>query len=148
MAATFANEFVLFNATDLQGLIAALNEWGSNQEHLVSENRGAVMVQGAELEQLRDAFIVLENAQTRVQQLGSQAVAELDVLMGAFRQEIVLSRSEQTAAGEAFKEELRVLTGQLRSSKSRPGISSSATRTPRPSRPSFARSWPNSRHGS
>ena len=33
--------------------------------------------------------------------------------MGASRQELVLSRSEQTAAGEAFKEELRVLTGQL-----------------------------------
>ena len=113
MAAAFANEFALFNATDLNSFIAALNEWGSNQEHLVSESRGALMVYGAELEQLRNNFILMESAQTRIQQIGSQAVAELDVLMSAFRQELVLSRSEQTAAGEAFKEELRVLTGQL-----------------------------------
>ena len=113
MAAAFANEFALFNATDLHGFIAALNGWGSNQEHLVSENRGAIMVYGAELEQLRNNFILMESAQTRIQQIGSQAVAELDVLMSAFRQELVLSRSEQTAAGEAFKEELRVFTGQL-----------------------------------
>ena len=71
------------------------------------------MVLAAEVEQLSNRVIQMESAQTRIQQIGSQAVAELDVLMGAFRQELVLSRSEQTAAGEAFKEELRVRTGQL-----------------------------------
>ena len=54
MAAAFTNKFALFNATDLYGVIAAVNEWGSNQEHLVSETRGAIMVYGAELEQLRN----------------------------------------------------------------------------------------------
>ena len=33
--------------------------------------------------------------------------------MGAFRQELVLGRAEQAAAAEAFKDELRVLTGKL-----------------------------------
>ena len=40
-------------------------------------------------------------------------MAELDVLMQAFRQELVLSKSEHTTAGEALKEELRVFTGHL-----------------------------------
>ena len=134
MAAAFANEFALFNATDFQCLIASLNEWASNQEHQMSENRGQLMVVGGELEQLRNNFALMESAIQRFQQVGSQAVAELDMHMGAFRQEfvfnraeqaaaaeavgafrqeLVLGRAEQAAAAEAFKEELRVLTGQL-----------------------------------
>ena len=53
--------------------------------HNYAELRNAVLMQGAELEKRRNGLILMESAQTRVQQFGSRAVAELDVLMQAFR---------------------------------------------------------------
>ena len=115
----------IFNATgDTASLAAQLNEWGAHVEteifafndmstHNYAELRGAVMLQAGELQLLRDGLIQMEGAHARVQQFGSQAVAELDVLMQAFRAELVLSKSERVADTEAFKEELRQFTGHL-----------------------------------
>ena len=137
-------------------------EWGAHVEMELSnfndrssgnhaELRNAVLMRSAELEKLRDGIVLMESARTRVHQFGSQAVAELDVLMGAFRQELVFNRSEHTAAGEALKEELRVLTGQLQAKFLEVEAGQHQLRhpkKPRPSRQSFAIPWLESRRGS
>ena len=105
--------FAIFNADDVFGLATQFNDWGSNIENALADLRSAILIQSAELQTLRDGFIVMKGTQARVQQFGSQAVAELDVLMQAFRSELVLSKSEQVATGQALKEELRLLTGHL-----------------------------------
>ena len=111
--AAFQHAFPIFNADDVPGLASQLNDWGGNLETAVSDLRTAILLQSGELQTLRDGLIVMEGAHARVQQFGSHAVAELEVLMHAFRSALVLSKSEQVASGEALKEELRVFTGHL-----------------------------------
>ena len=109
------NVFASITADDIPGITSQLNDWGNNLTSSITELRSAILLQTGELQNLRDGFIVMEGIQARAQQFGSQAVAELDVLMQAFRFEFVLNKSEQTATGDTLKEELRSLTGHLQS---------------------------------
>ena len=70
-------------------------------------------MQGAELEAIRNGFVLIEQRNEQVTQFGGKAVAELDAIMTAFRAEIVLNKSERVAEGEALKGELRQLVEHL-----------------------------------
>ena len=102
---SFQEAFDIFNATDVPGLTAQMNVWGGNLETAVSELRGAILMQGAELEAIRNGFVLIEQRTEQVTQFGGKAVAELDAIMTAFRAEIVLNKSERVAEGEALKGE-------------------------------------------
>ena len=69
--------------------------------------RGAILMQGAELEAMRNGFALLEQRAEQVTQFGGKAVAELDTIIAAFRAEIVMNKAERVAEGEALKGELR-----------------------------------------
>ena len=110
---SFQDAFVIFDATDVTGLAAQMNVWGGNLETAVSELRGAILMQGAELEAMRNGFALIEQRAEQVTQFGGKAVAELDAIMTAFRAEIVMNKSERVAEGEALKGELRQLVEHL-----------------------------------
>ena len=96
---SFQEAFDIFNATDVPGFTAQMNEWGGNLETAVSELRNAILMQGAqteaataelrgavlmqagELTTLRDGLVLMEQRAAGITQFGGQAVAELDVLM-------------------------------------------------------------------
>ena len=109
----FRDAFVIFDATEITGLVAQMNNWGGNLETAVSELRGAILMQGAELEAMRNGFALIEQRTEQVTQFGGKAVAELDAIMTAFRAEIVMNKSERVAEGEALKGELRQLVEHL-----------------------------------
>ena len=109
---SFQEAFDIFNATDVLGFTAQMNVWGGNLETAVSELRGAILMQGAELEAIRNGFVLIEQRTEQVTQFG-KAVAELDAIMTVFRAEIVLNKSERVAEGEALKGELRQLVEHL-----------------------------------
>ena len=110
---SFQDAFVIFDATDVIGFAAQMNVWGGNLETAVSELRGAILMQGAELEAMRNGFALIEQRTEQVTQFGGKAVAELDAIMTAFRAEIVMNKSERVAEGEALKGELRQLVEHL-----------------------------------
>ena len=143
---SFQTVFAIFDATDVPGLIVQLNDWGRNIETAVSELRSAtetavselrsaileqgarteaataelnraVLMQGGDLATLRDGLVLMEQHTAGISQFGNQAVAELDVLMKAFRAELVLSKTEQQQLrfqeAEALKTELRAFVAQV-----------------------------------
>ena len=59
--------------------------------------RGNIILQGAkiaqELETQRNALIRCESCTTQVEQVGNQAVAELDAIMSFFRAELVQTQT-------------------------------------------------------
>ena len=103
---SFQEVFAIFDATDVLGFTAHMNDWGGNletavselrsaifmqgaqTEAAVSELRGAILIQGAELEAMRNGFARLEQRTEQVEQFGGKVVAELDAIMAAFRAEI------------------------------------------------------------
>ena len=100
---SFQGTFEIFNATDVPGLRAQMNEWGGNLETAVSELRGAVLMQAGELTTLRDGLVLMEQRAAGITQFGGQAVAELDVLMQAFRAELVLRVAEGKGRGPQMR---------------------------------------------
>ena len=130
----FQDAFVIFDAADIIGFAAQMNDWGSNIESAVSELRNALLVQGAqatelrgavlvqtcELTILRDGLVLMEQRATGMTQFGNQAVTELDAMMQAFRAELVLSKAEQQQLrfqeAEALKTELRGFVAQVEKS--------------------------------
>ena len=105
--------FDIFDATDVPGLTAQMNVLGGNLETAVTELRGAILMQGAEQEAMRNGLALIEQRTEQVTQFGGKAVAELDAIMTSFRAEIVLNKSERIAEGEALKGELRQLVVDL-----------------------------------
>ena len=110
---SFQEAFAIFDAIDVRGFTAQMYVWGGNLETAVSELRGAILIQGAELEAMRNGFALIEQRTEQVTQFGGKAVAELDAIMTAFRAEIALNKSERVAEGEALKGELRQLVEHL-----------------------------------
>ena len=144
---SFQTVFAIFDATDVPSFIVQLNDWGRNIETAVSELRSAtetavselrsaileqgarteaataelnraVLMQGGDLTTLRDGLVLMEQHTAGISQFGNQAVAELDVLMQAFRAELVLSKTEQQQQlrfqeAEALKTELRGFVAQV-----------------------------------
>ena len=110
---SFQEAFAIFDAIDVPGITAQMNVWGGNLESAVSELRSAVLMQGAELEAIRNGLALIEQRTEQVTQFGGKAVAELDAIMTSFRAEIVLNKSERIAEGEALKGELRQLVVDL-----------------------------------
>ena len=102
----FQDAFVIFDANEIIGFTAQMNVWGGNLESAVSELRSAVLMQGAELEAIRNGLALIEQRTEQVTQFGGKAVAELDAIMTSFRAEIVLNKAERIAEGEARKGEL------------------------------------------
>ena len=98
---SFQDAFVIFDATDVTGLAAQMNVWGGNLETAVSELRGAILMQGAELQAIRNAFVLIEQRTEQVTQFGGKAVAELDTIMAAFRTELVMNRGRRGPQGRA-----------------------------------------------
>ena len=82
---SFQDAFVIFDATDVFGFAAQMNVWGGNLETAVSELRGAILMQGAELEAMRNGFALIEQRAEQVTQFGGKAVAELDAIVTARR---------------------------------------------------------------
>ena len=84
---------------------------------MVSEIRNAVLLQGAEMESVRDAVVLLDQRAEALSSIRSRAESELDAIMTAFRAEILQNKtehkSEVAACGEALKAELCVLVEQL-----------------------------------
>ena len=105
--------FTAFNAIDVPDLTTELNAWGAGMEHAVTELRGAILMQGAELEAMRNGLALIEQRTEQVTQFGGKAVAELDAIMTAFRTELVMNKAERAAEGEALKGELRQLVEHL-----------------------------------
>ena len=74
-------------------------------------------MQGGDFATLHDGFVLMEQHTAGISQFGNQAVAELDVLMKAFRAELVLSKTEQQQLrfqeAEALKTELRGFVAQV-----------------------------------
>ena len=107
----------MFSATDIQGFNAALNKWGAHAGHLITEVRNAVLLYGADPEVFRNGVTRLEQRTETLSGVGGRAVAELYVIMSAFRAELVLSKNEQQQArfqeAEALKGELRKLVARL-----------------------------------
>ena len=58
--ATFQDGFATFNADDVPGLSAQMNEWGSNLKTAVSKLRGVIFMHGGEVPTLRDGLAMLE----------------------------------------------------------------------------------------
>ena len=48
--------FDIFDATDVPVFAAQMNVWGGNLETAVAELRGAILMQGAELEAMRNGL--------------------------------------------------------------------------------------------
>ena len=88
-----ATPFTIFAATDVPHLAEERNTWGVNLEHLLSELRGAVFMQGADTESIRNAVMLLDQRTEALDSVGSRAVTELDAIMVAFHAEIVVSKS-------------------------------------------------------
>ena len=112
----------------MAGRLVQLNGWGAHVETELTarsaqtesadaELRGAVLLQAAELQTLRDGLVLMEHCADRATQFGSQAVAELHMLMQAFRAELVLSKTEQQQLrfqeADALKTELREFVTQV-----------------------------------
>ena len=80
---------------------------------MASETRNAVLLQGADLDGVRNAVVLLDQRLGAFSSIGGRAVAELDTIMTAFRaaffQNKTDHKSEVVACGEALKAELRVL---------------------------------------
>ena len=109
----FQDAFVIFDATDVICFAAQMNVWGGNLETAVSELRGAILMQGAEMEAICNAFVLIEQRAEQVTQFGGKAVAELDTIMAAFRTELVMNKAWRVGEGEALKGELRQLVEHL-----------------------------------
>ena len=70
--ASFQEAFAVFDATDVLGLAAQMNVWGGNLESAVSELRSAVLMQGAELEAIRNGLALIEMRAEQVTQSGGR----------------------------------------------------------------------------
>ena len=64
--ASFQEAFGIFDETDVLGLAAQMNVWGGNLESAVSELRSAVLMQGAELEAIRNGLALIEQRTEQV----------------------------------------------------------------------------------
>ena len=53
---SFQEAFAIFDAIDVLGFAAQMNVWGRNLETAVTELRGAILMQGAELEAMRNGL--------------------------------------------------------------------------------------------
>ena len=127
--------FEIFDATTIPGFTEQLNTWGANMEttttdlasnveaalrqqntqfeKLVYDFKSTFMTQSADLENFKNGVIQVELRTDRMEQLSGKAVGELDAIMQAFRAELVQSRAERAADGEALKAELRQLVAAV-----------------------------------
>ena len=125
----------IFDATTIPGLTEQLHIWGANMEttttdlasnveaalrqqntqfeKLVYDFKSTFMTQSADLENFKNGVIQVELRTDRMEQLSGKAVGELDAIMQAFRAELVQSRAERAADGEALKVELRQLVAAV-----------------------------------
>ena len=90
-----------------QNTEAAHNEQKVTLEAIVYDLRSAFLAHTAELENLKNAVVMLEMRAGQLEQYSGKAVVELDAIMAAFRAELVQSRGDRAADGEALKGELR-----------------------------------------
>ena len=127
--------FDIFDATIVPGFAEQLNAWGADLETTIrnfSQNteaahneqkvtleaivydlRSAFLAHTAELENLKNAVVMLEMRAGQLEQYSGKAVVELDAIMAAFRAELVQSRGDRAADGEALKGELRQLVAAV-----------------------------------
>ena len=127
--------FDIFDATTVPGLAEQLNAWGADLEITIRNNyqiteaahneqkvtleaivydlRSAFLAHTAELENLKNAVVMLEMRAGQLEQYSGKAVVELDAIMAAFRAELVQSRGDRAADGEALKGELRQLVAAV-----------------------------------
>ena len=127
--------FDIFDATTVPGFAEQLNAWGADLEitiRNISQNteaahneqkitleaivydlRSAFLAHTAELENLKNAVVMLEMRAGQLEQYSGKAVVELDAIMAAFRAELVQSRGDRAADGEALKGELRQLVAAV-----------------------------------
>ena len=112
--------FAAFHAQEFSEVVAEFNAWRPEIERSIEAFRGNIMMQGAEisqeLEAKLNAVIRCESRTTQVEQVGNQAVAQLDAIKSAFRVELlqmqaVLSqhKPERLNEQEALKADLRIL---------------------------------------
>ena len=66
---------------------------GRQSETAVSEVRGAICMQDAKLETIRNGFAIIDKRAEHVPQFGSKTIAKLDAIMTAFRAEIIVNKS-------------------------------------------------------
>ena len=137
MMSSPAREYVaeIFEASAMPELIEQLNRWGANMEAttanlassvddamrqqnaqyegFVYDFKSALMTQSADMETFKNGVVQLEMRTDRLEQLSGKAVGELDSIMQAFRAELVQSRADRAAEGEALKVELRQLVAAV-----------------------------------
>ena len=118
---TSTREFALQQGAQIETAIlqqgaqmeAALRQQSAQLETIVYDLKSAFLTQATEMETIKNGTIRLEMRTDQLEMYSGKAVAELDVIMTAFRAELVKSQAERAAEGEALKGELRQLVADL-----------------------------------
>ena len=106
--------FAAVNAVDLQGYATAhtaqlnvfssyidtkfnetaegLAELNTKTEAIAAARRRSALMQGADLTELRDGFIRMDQVQENIKQAGTKVVAELAEMMQGFRLELIATK--------------------------------------------------------